>query len=305
MAICKICNLNKINKFAGVNTSNVAIFVDDKNNTWRGKICPECVKAGKPPKKEKKVVEPDTTPIFKICRICHQEKQKIFQKKYAGGQLIHVDEFGSRWVGEQCPDCVLEKRRIYQRIKYGQKALEYRDCVICNKTFKQGNIKQVCCSPRCSYRKQHQLKPPKPKKAKPPKLIKEINFGPREHCNLIYKNCECCDLLFTTSHNKSRFCSKLCGRKWHNRPANMSPIRKKAKNLKKKAYNEKRGKQGISKYFIFELMDIYDNKPPGMEVDHIIPLNGENVSGLHVPWNLQYLTPTDNNKKSNKTSPTS
>ena len=53
---------------------------------------------------------------------------------------------------------------------------------------------------------------------------------------------------------------------------------------------------------VSELRNIYENCPKGFQVDHIVPLRGENVSGLHVPWNLQYLTPQDNQRKSNKLS---
>lgn len=54
------------------------------------------------------------------------------------------------------------------------------------------------------------------------------------------------------------------------------------------------------------ILDIYSKCPDGHEIDHIVPLrgliDGRPVSGLHVPWNLQYLTVEANRKKKNRLS---
>lgn len=45
------------------------------------------------------------------------------------------------------------------------------------------------------------------------------------------------------------------------------------------------------------IVAFYASCPPGHEVDHIIPLKGRTVSGLHVHENLQYLPMLANRRK--------
>lgn len=81
------------------------------------------------------------------------------------------------------------------------------------------------------------------------------------------------------------------------------PTYRKALSRKCRAWKLATHKQmprNLSKENQIKILDLYDARPPGHHVDHIIPLRGKIVSGLHVHWNMQYLLAKENMKKSNK-----
>jgi 5-methylcytosine-specific restriction endonuclease McrA len=81
------------------------------------------------------------------------------------------------------------------------------------------------------------------------------------------------------------------------------------KSAKRRASKMKRTPPWISAEQLLEIKEFYilakelqwlsDPTDP-LSVDHIIPLQGENVSGLHVPWNLQILPKSQNSSKGNR-----
>lgn len=95
-------------------------------------------------------------------------------------------------------------------------------------------------------------------------------------------------------NNKAK--RKIINRSWE--VANSTKRRMYTANYRAKKLNSI--PKWLSKDQLKEIKMLYSHLMGDDSVDHIIPLQGANVSGLHVPWNLQILTKGENFKKKNK-----
>lgn len=89
-------------------------------------------------------------------------------------------------------------------------------------------------------------------------------------------------------------------RDWSQEWRDKSPGKAAAKTQFYNASKLQQSPKWLTKEQLAEIGKIYANCPKGYHVDHILPLRGKDVRGLHVPWNLQYLRASENKSKGNR-----
>ena len=89
--------------------------------------------------------------------------------------------------------------------------------------------------------------------------------------------------------------------------ARKNPAKIAAKTMKYHAEKLKRTPPWLTKEHFKQMENVYlhakiaeDFIGEKHDVDHIEPLRGKDICGLHVPWNLQVITALENKKKGNR-----
>ena len=98
---------------------------------------------------------------------------------------------------------------------------------------------------------------------------------------------------------RERELAKLASREWRkNNPGKRNALKAKYKADKLQATPPWVNLKDIEAFYI-EAQELSKLLGEWYHVDHIVPLRGKNVCGLHVPENLQILTAIENLRKSN------
>lgn len=82
-----------------------------------------------------------------------------------------------------------------------------------------------------------------------------------------------------------------------------NPDKHNAHEAKRRATKLNATPQWLTQDHLAEIETFYTdaaNRATPHHVDHIVPLQGDNVSGLHVPWNLQVIPASENCSKGNR-----
>ena len=179
-------------------------------------------------------------------------------------------------------------REVYNR----EYQLRGRNCRTCGKFYKGG--KSIYCSKDC-----------KPKKKIVEKFCKfcdkKLQDLRKSYCDnkckkatkrakklpkKVYERvCPTCESTFKTTTKQKKYC----------KPGHL-PCGKESRRLRKRT--KRNAKLPIESWG--DIAKFIENRPEGMELDHIVPLCHPDVCGLHNTWNFQWLEREDNSKKSNQ-----
>lgn len=250
--------------------------------------------------------EPRSSYHFCCSKVCSQINQKRLEKAWQERNPDYWESSGhgpldlvcdccgngfqsivphAKYCSPECRHKVVYARRLSEgKIHYERKPKVSKTCPICSSEF-LAHPNRIYCSKECGYASR-----PKPE-PKSPEL----------------RSCPECSTEFIPV-NRQKYCSEKCQARVSNRNYKIKhPAKKgcvgKTDTLQKldKRIRKDRIRKNTPKWVNRqELLDMFLNRPAGFEVDHIIPINHDLVSGLNVPWNLQYLPAEDNNYKSNQ-----
>ena len=268
------------------------------------------------------------------CSKCKSVKNRHVIKKFDNGHDHAQDETGSMWSGNVCPDCQKDRRNHKDRA-YRAARRRWRKCQVCDKV----GVVSKYCSVECrnvdtkkrrqrltkcfdcdSFARQPGVKRCLECDGKYQKKREDVLLNPREPNGI----CQICEKEQTSgltkfcgkcspsnnrirrlpsknegnpcktcgeplSKRRHRYCSRAC-------QLDGQAFGRYGSDSTNEFYSERKPKH--MSWRPIQLM--YERCPDGHELDHIIPLRHELVSGLHVPWNMQYLPVKENRSKGNK-----
>jgi hypothetical protein len=190
-------------------------------------------------------------------------KRKLIHKFCPKG---HDKDIVGRYPGGACKPCMKERVKRWQKDNRARTNKKSRK-------WKREHRKKVRESTR-RYRKAN------------PKIVKQWQIEYRQQ----HKQS---NLKWKKNHpRKAKAVRRAAERKW--RKAHPGKV------AQKRIRVQTNRKLRVPKFGQEEIVQFYDKCPKLNVVDHVIPLQGKLVSGLHVIWNLQYLTRKENSIKSNQ-----